>query len=83
MERIVVGLIEMEQQFRILHWQTKSFARHKAYGEIYGNLGDLIDSFMESCMGEYGRFELTSGAIQLKNLDEMTIGPAQIGRAHV
>lgn len=76
MERLTIGLIEMEQQFRILHWQTKSFARHKAYGEIYGNLGDLIDTFMESCMGKYGRVELTDGTIHLKNLDEMTVGPA-------
>ena len=76
MERLVVGMIEMEQQFRILHWQTKSFARHKAYGEIYGNLGDLIDAFTETCMGKYGRVELTDGTIRLKNLDEMTVGPA-------
>ena len=74
-DTIVVGLIEMEQQLRILHWQTKSFARHEAYGKIYGDLGDLIDTFMESYMGEYGRFELTDGNIQLRNLDEMTIGP--------
>ena len=49
-DTIVVGLIEMEQQLRILHWQTKSFARHEAYGKIYGDLGDLIDAFMESYM---------------------------------
>jgi len=73
MDEFVVGLIEMEQQLRILHWQTKSFARHEAYGKIYNNLGELIDTFMEAYMGEYGRFELSSGNIQLRNLDELNI----------
>lgn len=73
MDEFVVGLIEMEQQLRILHWQTKSFARHEAYGKIYNGLGELIDTFMEAYMGEYGRFELSSGNIQLRNLDELNI----------
>ena len=43
-------LVGIEQQLRILHWQTDSFAQHKAFGETYGALGDLIDSFMEGYM---------------------------------
>jgi len=71
---IVIGLIEMEQQLRILHWQTKSFARHSAYGKIYNGLGEIIDTFMEAYMGEHGRFELSDGNIQLRNLDELNVG---------
>ncbi len=73
MENIVNQLIRMEQQLRILHWQTKSYARHNAFGETYSDLGDLIDSFMESWMGLYGRFELTDKTIPLENLDEMSV----------
>jgi hypothetical protein len=73
-DSIVIGLIRMEQQLRILHWQTKSFARHTAYGKIYNGLGELIDTFMEASMGEYGRFQLSDGAIQLRNLDELNVG---------
>lgn len=72
-DSIVIGLIEMEQQLRILHWQTKSYARHSAYGKVYNGLGELIDTFMEAHMGDYGRFELSDGNIQLRNLDEMNI----------
>lgn len=74
MENMVTGLLEMQQQLRILHWQTKAYARHKAYGKTYDELGDLIDEFMEVHMGKYGRFELGGGAIQLKNLDEVDVG---------
>lgn len=62
----------MEQQLRILHWQTKSFARHKAFGEIYSALGDLIDRFAEVCMGKHGRVLLDPGtSIELLNIDEV------------
>ena len=43
------------QQIKLLHWQTKSYARHKAYDDIYHSLGDLVDKFVEMYMGKYGR----------------------------
>lgn len=69
MEQMVEMLIEMEQQMRIWHWQTKSFARHSAFGSVYSDLGDLIDSFMESYMGKYGRISV-DGAINLSNMSD-------------
>jgi hypothetical protein len=27
--------LTIQAQFKILHWQTQSYAKHKAYGEIY------------------------------------------------
>ena len=76
MENMVTGLLQMQQQLRILHWQTKSYARHKAYGKTYDELGDLIDEFMEVHMGKYGRFELGESTIQLKNLEEFDVSSA-------
>jgi hypothetical protein len=69
MEQLVLNMLEMEQQLRIWHWQTKLFSRHSAYGATYGALGDLIDSFMEAYMGKYGRIKVT-GPIQLENLNQ-------------
>jgi hypothetical protein len=71
-ENLIDQLIQYQQQFRILHWQTKSFARHQAYGSFYGTLGDLIDKFVETHMGKYGRIK-TSGQIQLSNMNEIQI----------
>jgi len=66
-------LVGIEQQLRILHWQTKSYARHKAYGETYDALGELIDEFMEVFMGKYGRVMLKKPSIQVINHEELDI----------
>jgi hypothetical protein len=69
MDQVVEKMIEMEQQLRIWHWQTKLFSRHQAYGQTYAALGDLIDSFMEVYMGKYDRVSAPS-SIQLQDLGE-------------
>jgi DNA-binding ferritin-like protein len=63
----------LQIQMKINHWQTKGYARHKAFGEFYDTLGDLIDTFVESAMGKYGRFILNdeSKTIQLNNISEL------------
>lgn len=57
-EEIILNLVQIQNQFRFLHWQTMSEAKHRIYGEIYDTLGDLIDKFAEACMGKHGRIEL-------------------------
>lgn len=74
MDPMMVNLmVGIEQQLRILHWQTKSYAKHKAYGETYSDLGDLIDDFMEAFMGKYGRIQLARPTIQVINHEELDI----------
>ena len=67
--------ITLQEQFRILHWQTKSYARHNAFGSIYSDLDGLIDEFMEVYMGKYGRVEFNGGegSITLKNTDTLQL----------
>lgn len=71
----VMTMVGFQQQMRILHWQTKKYSRHIAYGSIYDTLDDLIDTFTEVCMGKYGRIELGDdlGNISLKNMDEIGV----------
>lgn len=70
-------LLETQLQFKILHWQTKAFSRHLAFGGIYDALDDLIDKFVEVAMGKYGRFTLKDKekTITLKNISEMELNP--------
>jgi hypothetical protein len=67
--------MNFQQQMRILHWQTTSFARHNAYGGIYDSIDDLLDKFAEICMGKYGRIELTDeiSELKLKNMKDFSI----------
>lgn len=72
MDQIADKFIQFQQQVRMLHWQTKSYARHKAYGDYYDGLSDSIDEFIETYMGKYGRVK-TAGTIELKNLDDISV----------
>jgi len=60
-EEMILELVNTQVQFRFLHWQTKSYAKHKAYGKFYDNLDDLIDKFVEVYMGKYGRPDYEGG----------------------
>jgi hypothetical protein len=66
---------QTQLQLKVLHWQTKGYARHQAFGDAYGSLDGLIDEFVEVCMGKHGRFILQeeNKTIQLENLPEVSI----------
>ena len=59
-EEITLKLVQIQLQFKFLHWQTFGDAKHKAYGEIYDSMGDYIDRLVESMMGKYGRIQFDS-----------------------
>jgi hypothetical protein len=55
MHEIASTLVAIQTQLRFFHWQTKSYARHRAYGGTYSAMNKLIDGFVEVLMGKYGR----------------------------
>ncbi len=67
-------LLQLREQIKLYHWQTDSFARHKATDDALKELDELIDSYVETYMGRYGRPRLTgrTATFSLKNLS----GPA-------
>ena len=68
-------LLQTQTQIKILHWQTKGYSRHQAFGETYSNLDALIDDFVEIYMGKYGRFSLSENEkkISIDNLTELDL----------
>ena len=56
-EELTLKLIQIQTQFKFLHWQTFGDAKHEAYGEIYDSLTGNIDRFVEIMMGKQGRVE--------------------------
>lgn len=40
---------------KLFHWNTKSFAKHKAADECFITLLEQLDKFIEVYMGKYGR----------------------------
>jgi hypothetical protein len=66
---IVTHLLTIRNQVKLYHWQTGSFARHKATDDLTGTLDTSIDTFVEVYMGKYGR-PTVSGSIKLHNFSE-------------
>jgi hypothetical protein len=58
-----------------MHWQTKGYARHMAFGNIYDTLDGLIDQYVEISMGKFGRFSIdeSSRNIEIYNLLDIEI----------
>jgi hypothetical protein len=66
---IVTTLLTIRNQVKLYHWQTGSFARHKATDDLTAALDTAIDTFVETYMGRYGRPKV-SKTIKLTNYSE-------------
>jgi hypothetical protein len=75
MASMITEFFKIQNQFKVLHWQTRSYSRHKAYGKVYDSLSDLTDTFIEVYMGKYGRvrFDGDGESVELKNSDSMSV----------
>jgi DNA-binding ferritin-like protein len=69
------SFLSTQVQFKILHWQTKGYARHIAFGDIYDSLDELVDEYVEVAMGKWGRFTVDNktNTIVYKNLSEINM----------
>lgn len=64
--------LQLQNQIKLYHWQTRVYARHIATDKILEDLGKTIDSFVEIYIGKYGRPRLSgkNASITLQNLTE-------------
>lgn len=63
---------QMRSQIKLYHWQTYSYARHKATDDVLDALDKQIDEYVEVYMGKYGRPKLTEkqGCVKITNMSE-------------
>jgi len=47
MKQVVLFFLQLLNNVQLVHWNTKSFAAHKATGQLYEALHPLVDSFVE------------------------------------
>ena len=64
----------MREQIKLYHWQTHSFAQHKATDDVLSALDESIDKYVEVYMGKYGRPKVTGGSnvVRVQNMTEKT-----------
>lgn len=49
--KLVSELLFSRNQAHVFHWQTQSFAQHKALEDYYSSIIDLVDSLVETYQG--------------------------------
>jgi hypothetical protein len=64
--------LQLRDQIKLYHWQTRVYARHTATDKVLGDLDRIIDSYVEIYIGKYGRKRLVGGdaKISVSNLTE-------------
>ena len=80
--KLFAPFLRIQNQLRIFHWQTESYAQHKAFGKAYEQLDNLIDTFVEVYMGKYGRSKAKIAYnIELENLsgDYLSVIDSYVG----
>lgn len=55
LEAVASKLTYFHEQLHLLHWQTKSYAEHKALGKLYEYVQDFKDDVIEKLMGYSGK----------------------------
>lgn len=59
-------------QIKLLHWQTRSYAEHKALDKLFSGIVSFQDTLVETIMGKYGRPKLSGDykILTMENYDE-------------
>lgn len=55
LESIASKLTYFQEQLHLIHWQTASYAEHKAVGNLYEYIQDFKDTVIEKLMGYLGK----------------------------
>lgn len=67
----IAPILAFQNQLKVFHWQTFSYAEHKALGKAYETLDDLFDKFIEVYLGKYGKsYTKTEYTIHVESYEE-------------
>lgn len=70
MEKFILALFELRDLAQIFHWQTFSYAQHKASDNLLKNILGFTDRLVESHMGRFGRVNFKPSSINITNIDK-------------
>lgn len=57
----MLSLMQIADQSKIIHWQTRYDREHRHYGAFYETFIDQMDVIVEAIAGKYGKDELKFG----------------------
>lgn len=72
-ESVAGKLTYFHEQLHLLHWQTQSYAEHKALGKLYEYVQDFKDGVIEKLMGYLGKRPQVFKIEPLSNATPMSV----------
>jgi DNA-binding ferritin-like protein len=67
--QIVFTFLEMLMTIKLYHWKTYSYAQHKSTDELYTQLNESIDKFVETLLGrQHTRLDFHKQKLTLQNI---------------
>lgn len=66
-------LFQLQTTLKLYHWNTTSYARHKATDELIEQALALGDRFVEVAMGKYGRPKSVVPSTPVQGLDDKSV----------
>jgi len=79
-DSFIKELLAIQDQVKIFHWQTDSYASHMALGDYYDALSPLIDQFVEEYQGQFGRVPIKAnpGQSNIIGLSDIETGKVEV-----
>lgn len=66
---LIQKLFELQIDAKMYHWQTQSYANHKAVGELYDTIIASTDEMIEVAMGRSGRPKVgPKASVRVRNM---------------
>ena len=70
---IVQKFMELLVMIKLYHWKTHSYSQHKATDQLYSDLNEKIDSFVEILLGKSkNRIQMLEKKMNMYDLDTKT-----------
>lgn len=75
MSKLINFFLQLATQIKLYHWQTQSYARHRASDQLNESIISLSDKFVEIYIGKYGRPKLSEpyNSFKLSNMNDTQI----------
>lgn len=70
---VIHAALECSAQLKLFHWQTFSYAQHKALDKTGKSLNEKFDNLIETLLGKYRNFEYRPILIELSPYSKETL----------
>lgn len=60
-DQLIERMFKSRNASQLEHWKTKSYAQHMALGSFYEDVIDILDKYVESHIGTFGKLKDVKG----------------------